>query len=200
MERKNVDQQVIAESTWKQVEARLEARLEELGRSWLMYFARHFQLEETDNQWIEHLRNMDHLREGIGLRGYGQKDPKKEYKREGFDLFSLMMVNIQHNTGQNVFRVQMKQEEEEDVIPSLQQHQQLEGEERQGGSGISAYSDEEAEAEAAALNSGDSGEAKQRAKPIRRDRPKIGRNDPCHCGSGKKFKKCHGRAGGEASA
>jgi preprotein translocase subunit SecA len=199
VERKNVDQQVIAESAWAQVETRLEERMKELGRSWLMYFARHFHLEETDNQWIEHLRNMDHLREGIGLRGYGQKDPKKEYKREGFDLFSLMMVNIQHNTGQNIFRVQMKQEEEEG-IPSLQQHQELEGQEQQGE--VSAYSDEEAEAEAAAIAKGDGAGAgkKERAKPIRRDRPKIGRNDPCHCGSGKKFKKCHGRAGGEASA
>jgi preprotein translocase subunit SecA len=198
VERKNVDQQVIAESAWAQVEKRLEARMEDLGRSWLMYFARHFHLEETDNQWIEHLRNMDHLREGIGLRGYGQKDPKKEYKREGFDLFSLMMVNIQHNTGQNIFRVQMKQEEE--VIPSLQQHQELEGQEQQGGE-VSAYSDEEAEAEAAAIARGGAGEGqKAKPQPIRRDRPKIGRNDPCHCGSGKKFKKCHGRAGGEASA
>ncbi len=197
VERKNVDQQVIAESAWQQVETRLEERMEDLGRSWLMYFARHFHLEETDNQWIEHLRHMDHLREGIGLRGYGQKDPKKEYKREGFDLFALMMINIQHNTGQNIFRVQMKQEDEEEVIPSLQQHQQLEGEEQQGD--ISAYSDEEAEAEAAALAGGGEGK-KERKKPIRRDRPKIGRNDPCHCGSGKKFKKCHGRAGGEASA
>jgi preprotein translocase subunit SecA len=197
VERKNVDQQTIAENAWGQVEKQLDVRMEELGRSWLMYFARHFHLEETDNQWIEHLRNMDHLREGIGLRGYGQKDPKKEYKREGFDLFAQMMVNIQHNTGQNVFRVQIQKQEEN--IPSLQQHQELEGQEQHAE--VSAYSDEEAEAEAAALAGGQDGAGakKERAKPVRRDRPKIGRNDPCHCGSGKKYKKCHGRAGSEAS-
>ncbi len=184
--RKNVDQQVIAESTWEQVEAILEKRLKELGRPWLMYFARHFHLEETDNQWIEHLKNMDHLREGIGLRGYGQKDPKKEYKREGFELFSLMMKNIQHNTGENVFRVQIRQQEE--VIPSLQQNEARAVHENHAGDDDYNEEDEQAEAQQAAP-----------AKQVRRERPKIGRNDPCHCGSGKKYKKCHGREGSTAT-
>jgi len=186
--RKNVDQQVIAESVWEQVEKRLDERMSELGRPWLMYFARHFYLEETDKQWIEHLKNMDHLREGIGLRGYGQKDPKKEYKREGFELFSEMMRNIQRNTGENVFRVQVRQQEE--VIPSLQQNQARETHENHAG-------DDD-------VSDGQNAEQGQTAKPeavrqVRRERPKIGRNDPCHCGSGKKYKKCHGREGSTAT-
>tara|TARA_R110002096_G_scaffold143328_4_gene299307 strand:+ start:101334 stop:104381 length:3048 start_codon:yes stop_codon:yes gene_type:complete len=185
--RKNVDQQVIAESTWEQVEVILEKRLKDLGRPWLMYFARHFHLEETDNQWIEHLKNMDTLREGIGLRGYGQKDPKKEYKREGFELFSLMMKNIQHNTGENVFRVQIRQEEE--VIPSLQQSRGREVHENHAGDD-DYNEDEEQQADAGGAEA---------VKQVRRERPKIGRNDPCHCGSGKKYKKCHGREGSTAT-
>ncbi len=188
--RKNVDQQVIAESAWEQVEKQLDARLEELGRPWLMYFARHFYLEETDKQWIEHLRNMDHLREGINLRSYGQKDPKKEYKREGFDLFTLTMRNIQHNTGENVFRVQIKQQEE--VIPSLQQTGARETHENHAGDDDVSTEQEAAEAKAAK-------KAPKQQRQVRRDRPKIGRNDPCHCGSGKKYKKCHGREGSTAS-
>jgi len=72
----------------EQVEERLDEREHELGRPFLMYFTRHFLLEEVDSQWIDHLKAMDHLREGIYLRGYGQRDPKKEYKKEGYDLSS----------------------------------------------------------------------------------------------------------------
>jgi len=186
--RKNVDQQVIAESTWEQVEKILETRLKELGRPWLMYFARHFHLEETDNQWIEHLKNMDTLREGIGLRGYGQKDPKKEYKREGFELFSLMMKNIQHNTGENVFRVQIRQEEK--AIPSLQQNGAREMHENHAGDD-DYHGEDEQQAE--------EGAEAAPVRQVRRERPKVGRNDPCHCGSGKKYKKCHGREGSTAT-
>ncbi len=188
VKRQNVDQQVIAESSWEQVEAQLEARLEELGRPWFMYYARHFSLEETDNQWIEHLRNMDTLREGIGLRGYGQKDPKKEYKREGFDLFSEMMRNIEFNTGRNVFSVQNR--EPDAIIPSL-----LHEESRD----VMENFDEEGWANSEEDFDEDSEEARAVAAPVRRERPKIGRNDPCHCGSGKKYKKCHGKEGTEAT-
>ncbi len=187
VQRTNVDQQVMAESTWEQVEKRLEERLEELGRPWFMYYARHFSLEETDKQWIEHLRNMDTLREGIGLRGYGQKDPKKEYKREGFDLFSEMMRNIQVNTGINIFRVQNR--EADAIIPSLLHEDTRDVSENYDEDDWEDSDGEEAHVEG----------AQRAAAPVKRERPKIGRNDPCHCGSGKKYKKCHGREGAEAT-
>ena len=76
-----------------------------------MYFLRDFSLDEIDEQWIEHLKTMDALREGIGLQGYGQKDPKKEYKRIGFDMFREMMDRIQANTVTKLFRVQIQREE-----------------------------------------------------------------------------------------
>jgi preprotein translocase subunit SecA len=100
------------------VEKLLAKREEELTTPFFLYFARHFYLEEIDSQWIDHLKNMEALREGIGLRGYGQKDPKQEYKKEGYALFEQMMDNIGRNVGQKVFRVQIAREEE---VPELRQ-------------------------------------------------------------------------------
>ncbi len=191
----------LAESAWEQVQARIAQREEELGavgeaggRAWLMYFVRHFFLEEIDQQWIEHLKVMDHLRQGIGLRGYGQKDPKKEYKKEGFDLFGEMMQRIQSNAADKIFKV-MLQPREEARIPSLEakQRQMLESHPPAGTNGA---------ANEAAASGEEIGNGAQAAKPqtVRREQPKVGRNDPCPCGSGKKYKKCHGRTGAEASA
>src|SRR5262249_37350313 len=102
----------LAEQIWGEVEKLLAKREEDLSTSFFLYFARHFTLEEIDSSWIEHLKAMEHLREGIGLRGYGQKDPKQEYKKEGFSLFSEMMGNILRNACQKIFRVQIQREEE----------------------------------------------------------------------------------------
>jgi preprotein translocase subunit SecA len=143
---------------------------------------------------------MDSLREGIGLQGYGQKDPKKEYKRIGFDMFREMMDRIQANTVTKLFRVQIQREE--DQVPQLH-HKERQMEEH----GVANKSeDETAEPKAAAQpKRGGRGRGAQAAKagpgdgdgakaePVRRDRPKVGRNDPCPCGSGKKYKKCHGK-------
>jgi preprotein translocase subunit SecA len=143
---------------------------------------------------------MDQLRQGIYLRGYGQKDPKKEYKKEGFDMFSVMMQQIQANACMNVFRVQLRREEDE--IPALQAKERRmqavhpavdssAGEERAGGNG---------ESESVYGDAADGGkQAPQKQQTVRRTEPKVGRNDPCPCGSGKKYKKCHGRQGAEAS-
>ena len=192
--RRNVSRQDLAEKAWKQVEKRIDEREEELGRPFLLYFARHFMLEEIDSQWIDHLKSMDHLREGIGLRGYGQKDPKKEYKKEGFDLFGAMMDNININAAKSIFHVMIKREEEE--IPELKDKQRAmtaSHPDARGGAeepaGSSAYGD-----------AADGGKQRpQKQETVRRDRPKVGRNDPCPCGSGKKYKKCHGRPGAEAT-
>jgi preprotein translocase subunit SecA len=180
----------LASHIWSQVESRLEEREQELSRPFLLYFQRHFLLEEIDSQWISHLKSMEHLREGIGLRGYGQKDPKKEYKKEGFELFSEMMQNIQVNAGSKICRVQIQRQEAE--VPELQRRQRQMNAvhpSADGSSGSSAYGK--------AADGGAS--AEQRPKTVRRAEPKIGRNDPCHCGSGKKYKKCHGRLDSDAA-
>jgi preprotein translocase subunit SecA len=179
---------------WPHIETKLGEREKELSRPWLMYFCRHFSLEEIDQQWIEHLKTMDALREGIGLQGYGQKDPKKEYKKAGFSLFTEMMDRIQQNVVTKVFRVRIQREEEQ--IPQLQQKERQMVEK-----GVADKSDDEVAAEEQtqqrkgkrqpqkARTSGDGA----KTEPIKRDKPKVGRNDPCPCGSGKKYKKCHGK-------
>jgi preprotein translocase subunit SecA len=190
----------VGTQVWPLIEKRLAEREKELSRAWLMYFLRDFALNEIDEQWIEHLKMMDGLREGIGLQGYGQKDPKKEYKRIGFDMFREMMDRIQANTVTKLFRVQIQREEEQ--VPQLQQKERQMEEH-----GVANKSeDEAAEPKAAAQprrgGRGRAGQAARpgagegdgaKAEPVRRDRPKVGRNDPCPCGSGKKYKKCHGK-------
>ncbi|MCG8417524.1 MAG: preprotein translocase subunit SecA [Proteobacteria bacterium] len=188
---RDVTQQQVAERVWEQLEKRIDDREKELSRPWLMYFARHFYLEEIDQQWIDHLKTMDHLREGIYLRGYGQKDPKKEYKKEGFSLFAEMMERIQANACTNLFRVQIQRDDEEEV-PELQAKRRrmtAVHPAADGGGASAAYGDA----------ADGSKKAVEKQKTVRRTTPKVGRNDPCPCGSGKKYKKCHGRPGAEAS-
>jgi len=199
----------VGQQVWPVIEKRLVEREKELSRPWLMYFARQFALEEIDQQWIEHLKTMDALREGIGLQGYGQKDPKKEYKKAGFSLFSEMMERIQQNTVTKLFRVQIQREEEQ--VPqlaekerqmaergaankseeeNLEQEAAERGAQRRGQRGGRAAARGGAGAGAGA--DADAGPV-EKAEPVRRERPKVGRNDPCPCGSGKKYKKCHGK-------
>ena len=121
-------------------------------------------LQVIDTHWKDHLLSMDLLKEGIGLRGYGQKDPLIEYKREGFDMFSEMIGKIQIDAVERLFRI--KAVREEPVLGRPVVHQQ----EFQ-------------------LNRGES----VNAGPTHRENKKIGRNEPCPCGSGKKYKKCCGR-------
>lgn len=127
---------------------------------------RFFMLESLDRNWKEHLQNMDHLRDGIGLRGYGQKDPKQEYKREGFEIFQEMIYVIKENTMRNLARLRLQMVAEEE------------------------FKHEEKPKD---LNYSGGSEEQQKKKPTRRSEPKVGRNDPCPCGSGKKYKKCCGK-------
>ncbi|HEU4613601.1 MAG TPA: SEC-C metal-binding domain-containing protein, partial [Kofleriaceae bacterium] len=183
-----------AAQVWPEIELKLAEREKELTRPWLMYFMRHFYLEEIDQQWIEHLKTMDALREGIGLQGYGQKDPKKEYKKAGFTLFAEMMERIQENVIKKLFHVQIRREEEAKAIPTLQKEPQRQLIEQ----GVADKADAEVDAEVAAKAAARRGKARTAGDgpttaPIKRERPKVGRNDPCPCGSGKKYKKCHGK-------
>ena len=128
---------------------------------------RYFLLEELDRCWKEHLRNMDALRDGIGLRGYGQKDPKLEYKREGFELFQSMLYRIRESVFKALTRVRVQRQEEEEAP-----REQFKHKEEAKGVEYSGTEDEH--------------------KGPARAEPRVGRNDPCPCGSGKKYKKCCG--------
>ena len=200
--RNAASQEEIAAAVWEQVERRIDERIQELGRPWLMYFVRHFYLEEIDQQWVDHLKTMDHLREGIYLRGYGQKDPKKEYKKEGFELFGSMMERIQTNVSTKIFRVQIRREEDE--IPELQAKQRRMTAVHPSATGAA---DGDAASSSTAAGSSTYGDAadggKQQAEKqqtVRRASPKVGRNDPCPCGSGKKYKKCHGQSSADEAS
>ena len=153
----------------------------------LLYFSRHFFLEEIDARWIDHLKAMEALREGIGLRGYGQKDPKQEYKKEGFVIFGEMMGIISRNVSEKLFHMQLSRTEQgnEVSVPQPQTRRARQTVESGGGDGVAAA--------ASGGNNGAAGAGGEAAeRPLRRNEPKVGRNDPCPCGSGKKYKKCHG--------
>jgi preprotein translocase subunit SecA len=141
---------------------------------------RYVMLQIMDAHWREHLAALDHLRQGIHLRGYAQKNPKQEYKREAFELFGTMIESVKLEVVKTLTNVQYG-----DRPPEIDDRQHVENVRLQHG---------EAE-EAAAEGNGDLAiaEAATRKKPITRPTQKVGRNDPCPCGSGKKYKHCHGR-------
>ncbi|MCH2605322.1 MAG: preprotein translocase subunit SecA [Nitrospinales bacterium] len=124
-------------------------------------------LQVLDTLWKDHLLGMDHLKEGIGLRGYAQKNPLTEYKKEGFSLFSNLMAKIKEEITEYLFKVQIRREsefEDEDVIAKPKQMVEHRGDV----------------------------EGSDKPETVRREEEKVGRNEPCPCGSGKKYKKCHG--------
>lgn len=139
-------------------------------------------LQVLDMLWKEHLANMDHLRQGIGLRAYGQKNPKQEYKRESFELFQGMLDNLKHEVVRVLARVEPVTQEEmeameaERVRAMEQQKMQLQH-----------------EAASAMAEESDAPQEDPAAQPFVREGVKVGRNDPCPCGSGKKYKQCHGK-------
>lgn len=127
---------------------------------------RYFLLESLDRNWKDHLLQMDYLKEGIGLRGYGQRDPKQEYKREGFELFQDMLFRIKENTLRALCHLRVEVVDERDLQHKEQKNLQYEGAD---------------------------GDGERKTAPMKRETPKVGRNDLCPCGSGKKYKKCCGK-------
>ena len=152
------------------------------GHDVLRQFEKSVMLQTLDNLWKEHLAAMDHLRQGIHLRGYAQKNPKQEYKREAFELFTQMLEALKQQVVSILCRVQVQ---EPDVDAIEEQRRQAEAAQ------IRTYSHEESNA----LAEDDSSEAEgdQAVEQYVRDGAKVGRNDPCPCGSGKKYKHCHGQ-------
>jgi preprotein translocase subunit SecA len=179
-ESKIMERESLEDSMWADIEKVVEAREAELSLPGLLFYARRFFLQEIDERWIDHLKSMEALREGIGLRGYGQKDPKQEYKKEGFVIFGEMMGSIGRNVCEKLFHMQVQRDENASQQQAPQQQRKPRRTIESGGG---------AEPRAA---SGNGGPAQEEGKPMRRDQPKVGRNDPCPCGSGKKYKKCHG--------
>jgi preprotein translocase subunit SecA len=167
----------LQEQIFQVVEKVYTSREQEFGEEFHRFLQVRY-LATIDELWKDHLSAMEHLRQGIGLRGYGQKDPKQEYKKEGFEGFIKMLSTINHQFVSQMMRVQARSAAEEAAarlqrqLAQKQRQQMVEG------------------------KAGEDGKLDQsqaaRPAPAARQGPRVGRNDPCPCGSGKKYKKCHG--------
>jgi preprotein translocase subunit SecA len=168
----------VAESAWK-------AREAQLGTELMRQLERSVMLQTLDHHWRDHLSSLDHLRQGIHLRGYAQKNPKQEYKREAFELFSDMLDRIKQDVVKFVLTVQVKTQEDVQAVEEVPAPV----------SNVKYQHADYDEALAAGPGNGNGDTAVAVAPPFVRAGQKVGRNDPCPCGSGKKYKHCHGRLG-----
>jgi len=148
----------------EKVKELLQSKEQTFGKDLMDYLLKVIMLQAIDSHWKEHLLSMDHLKEGIGLRGYGQKDPVREYQREGYEMFMEMISEIKTDTLEKLCLVRIQREEEVEEIRQKQKQDYI----------LSR------------------GEDVPEAQTVKREGNKIGRNDPCPCGSGKKYKKCCG--------
>jgi preprotein translocase subunit SecA len=207
-----LNRQELGDAIFEKLKERYDAKEKLIGPEAMRHHERMIMLSVLDSQWKDHLLSMDHLKEGIGLRGYGQHDPLVEYKKESFEMFEAMLQRFQEDTARYLYLMQII-ERPPDAGPSGPQGGEPAGhgpepgvpsEQGTGGNGrrpprlvaTSADDLEEAfmrrkrrELEQARMAGG--GEA-QPVQQVVRGQEKVGRNDPCPCGSGKKFKKCHG--------
>ena len=164
-----------------ELESQHDTKSAAIGAEAMRHLEKAVMLQILDKQWKDHLAAMDYLRQGIHLRGYAQQNPKEEYKREAFRLFSEMLDQIKIEVVATLARIRIQSEEEIDAWEAQQRRQsevQYLHPDLQSGP-------EEAEAEG--------GEVQVAARPVVRSTPKVGRNQPCPCGSGKKYKHCHGK-------
>ncbi|KKQ44075.1 MAG: Protein translocase subunit SecA [Candidatus Moranbacteria bacterium GW2011_GWC2_37_8] len=152
---------------------------QEIGSQQLRQIEKAIVLQTIDTLWMNHLDEIDYLRQGIGLRGYGQRDPLIEYKREAFHLFSHLMENMRSTTVRTIFKISMVSAE-----PSRQVESQPKNIQYQGA--------EENQTQFGAVKAEENGQAPAPQKPLV-NKDNVGRNDPCPCGSGKKYKQCHGK-------
>ncbi|RFU45738.1 preprotein translocase subunit SecA [Paraburkholderia sp. DHOC27] len=174
-----------------------EAKVEQVGRDSFSSFERSIMLQTLDRSWREHLAALDHLRQGIHLRGYAQKNPKQEYKREAFELFAAMLDAVKLEVTRVVMNVQIQSPEQLEIAADEYEEQgsHLENVEFRHAEFAEAAAPVAAEAATAAMI-GDAmshGTHAPAEQPLGDNVPKVGRNDPCPCGSGKKYKQCHGK-------
>jgi len=159
----------LEEKVLDQVSKCYEAKEQNISPQLFRQLEKIIMLQTIDSLWKDHLLGMDHLKEGIGLRGYGQKNPLQEYQKEGFGMFEKMVQTIQEDMVQKLFTIEVAQEE------ALEEMEAQRGPKRM------------------VLSHGDGEEGPARVTTVKREGSKVGRNDPCPCGSGKKYKRCHGR-------
>ena len=170
----------LREKAVAEIQASYEQRYAHVGSA-MREIERQIMLQLLDTLWKDHLTNMDQLRQGIGLRAYAQKNPKQEYKRESYDLFEQLLENIKHETIKYLSHVEVSSR---DDVQRMEQQRRRQEEQRQ-------Y--QHAQAAEMAGEGADQQNSPETDKPVIRSTPKVGRNSPCPCGSGKKYKQCCGK-------
>jgi len=188
----DLDVEGIRKVLWQQACAKYEEKEKNLESSLLRQLERDVMLQIVDAQWKDHLYALDHLKDGIGLRGYGQRDPLVEYKRESFALFQAMKVRIDEEIIKYLWRIRPVMKTVESGLAKETPEASTAGL-TFNNPGQPASSFPNTTAPITNPNSPRTGGDDAKVRTIRRDAPKVGRNDPCPCGSGKKYKKCHGR-------
>src|ERR1041385_4351662 len=168
--------QEVADAIWERLKVKYEKKEQQIGPEAMRTYERIIMLNIIDAQWKDHLLSLDHLKQGIGLVGYGQKDPLVEYKKQSFDLFQEMLDRIDTTTIRSLFNLQVVSEQAPERL------QQRRAARRPASLKFTGPNQGAAPA----------GEEDGKIKTVVRDQPKVGRNEPCPCGSGKKYKKCHG--------
>ncbi len=166
----------VTDTVWGRLKAKYEEKEKHVGPEAMRTYERIIMLNIIDAQWKDHLLSLDHLKQGIGLVGYGQKDPLVEYKKQSFDLFQEMLDRIDTSTIRSLFNLQVVAEEPPEALRQRRLPRRPTSMTFTGPNQGAAPAGEEA----------------GKVKTIVRDQPKVGRNEPCPCGSGKKYKKCHG--------
>ncbi len=182
-----LDAEGIAAKVLERVNQHFAEKEAGVGEETMRALEKHVMLTVLDQSWKEHLARMDYLRQGIYLRGYAQKQPKQEYKKEAFELFSDMLENVKREVVTLLARVRIRSDEEVQALEAAER-QQVEARLSQSQFQHQDAGSYSADEEAAQVEA-----AQQGGSPLQRDEPKIGRNDPCPCGSGKKYKHCHGQ-------
>ncbi|MCW8407581.1 preprotein translocase subunit SecA [Legionella sp. PATHC035] len=170
----HIQPEQIREKVLDLAERKYDEKVKQAGRATMSQFEKSVVLQTLDNQWREHLAAMDQLRQGIHLRGYAQKDPKQEYKKEAFTLFTTMLDNLKYDVVRLISSVEIQTEEDVNAVEEQRRADQVSKMSLQHGS----YADEN--------------EEEAQPQTYKRQEKKVGRNDPCPCGSGKKYKSCHG--------
>src|SRR5688572_14728174 len=167
----------VVNAIWERLKVKYERKEQQIGPEAMRTYERIIMLNIIDAQWKDHLLSLDHLKQGIGLVGYGQKDPLVEYKKQSFDMFQEMLDRIDTNTIRSLFNLQIVSEQPPEALRQRRAARR---------SALSFTGPNQGAAPA--------GEEDGKVKTVVRNQPKVGRNEPCPCGSGKKYKKCHGIA------
>ena len=171
----NLTSEEITDAIWEKLKVKYAAKEQQIGAEAMRTYERIIMLNIIDAQWKDHLLAIDHLKQGIGLVGYGQKDPLVEYKKESFDMFQAMLDRIDTTTIRSLFNLQVVAEQAPETLQQRRARRASSMNFTGPNQGASA-----------------AGEEAGKVKTVVRDQPKVGRNEPCPCGSGKKYKKCHG--------